>query len=335
MTPPLITLEEHFFSTPLPASLQSLYTEQLTHIPSLLPKLTDLAALRRLDMDAGGIALQVISHAPGLCAHDLAACRAANDQLAAAIRAEDLRAGKLEGRSGRFAGFAVAPMADPAAAADELRRAVRQLGFVGALVDNRCQGRFYDGEEYEELGVPVYLHPSWAGEEEMKGKYEGNFEAAAARSMASSGMGWHCETGLHVLRLFAAGLFDRRPGLKIVIGHMGEMIPFMLQRIQALSRRWGPFRRDFGTVYAENIWITTSGVWSLDPLRCILANTRLDHILYSVDYPFQSNEAGLEWIRELEQSGLVDEEQLKAIAYGNAEKLLGVELPGRPQGALN
>jgi predicted TIM-barrel fold metal-dependent hydrolase len=219
---------------------------------------------------------------------------------------------------------------------------VRELGFVGALVDNRCLGRFYEGDEYEvwwaaaeELGVPVYLHPTWAGEEEMQGRYEGNFGAAAARGMASSGMGWHCETGMHVLRLFAAGLFDRRPGLKIVVGHMGEMIPFMLQRIQALSRRWGVFRRDFGTVYAENIWITTSGVWSLDPLRCILANTKLDHILYSVDYPFQTNEAGLEWIRELEKSGLVDEEQLKAIAYGNAEKLLGVKLPGSPQEALN
>ena len=91
----------------------------------------------------------------------------------------------------------------------------------------------------------------------------------------------------------------------------------------------GTFRRDFGTVYEENIWITTSGVWSLDPMRCILANTRLDHILYSVDYPFQTNEAGLEWMRQLEESGLVDEEQLKAIAYGNAEKLLGIKLPDR------
>jgi predicted TIM-barrel fold metal-dependent hydrolase len=150
---------------------------------------------------------------------------------------------------------------------------------------------------------------------------------AAAGSMASSGLGWHSETALHVLRLFASGLFDRRPRLKIVVGHMGEMIPFMLQRIEKLSRRWGTFERDFGTVYNENIWITTSGVWSLDPMRCILANTRLDHILYSVDYPFVSNEAGLGWMRELEQSGLVDEEQLRAIAYGNAEKLLGIKVP--------
>lgn len=342
MPPPLLPLEEHFFTTPLPPPLLALYTEQLTHIPDLLTKLTDLSTLRRRDMAAGGIALQVISHAPGLGEYSLEICRAANDQLAAAIRAEDIRAraaraagkeGEAEGK-GSFAGFAVLPMGDAGAAAGELRRAVRELGMVGALVDNHCRGRFYDGGEYEvwwaaveEVGVPVYLHPTWASEGMME-RYRGEgFGDAAAGGMASSGLGWHSETALHVLRLFAAGVFDRRPGIKIVIGHMGEMIPFMLQRIQRLSRRWGTFERDFGTVYAENIWITTSGVWSLDPMRCILANTRLDHILYSVDYPFASNEAGLEWMKELEQSGLVDEEQLRAIAYGNAEKLLGIKVP--------
>jgi predicted TIM-barrel fold metal-dependent hydrolase len=105
---------------------------------------------------------------------------------------------------------------------------------------------------------------------------------------------------------------------------MGETLPFMLGRIQVYSRRWRDFRRDFKTVYDENIWITTSGVWSLDPMRCILANTRLEHILYSIDYPFQSNEAGLEWMTDLENSGLVIEDQLKAIAFRNAEKLLGL-----------
>ena len=227
-------------------------------------------------------------------------------------------------------------MSDGAEAVAELKRVVKELGFVGVLIDNRSPGgKFYDGVEYEgwweaveEVGVPVYLHPSWVGGEEM-GRYEGGFGEAAARSLASSGWGWHSETGMHVLRLFAAGVFDQWPEVKIVIGHMGEMIPFMLERIKVLSRRWGTFRRDFGTVYDENIWITTSGVWSLDPMRCILANTRLDHILYSVDYPFQTNEVGLAWMRELEESGLVDEEQLKAIACGNAEKLLGVKLPER------
>lgn len=307
-------------------------------MPDVYAKLTDLtgdpAGPRRRDMAAGRVALQVVSHVPGLGVCEAGACRAANDELFAAVREEERRAGGTarEGRA-RMAGLAVAPMGDPAAAAVELRRAVRELGFVGALVDNHAAGRFYDGPEYdawwaaaEELGAPVYLHPTWPSED-MAARYRGNFADAAAASMASSGLGWHTDTALHVMRLFASGLFDRRPGLKIVIGHMGETIPFMLQRIQALSRRWGTFRRDFKTVYDENVWITTSGVWSVDPMRCILANTRIDRILYSVDYPFQKNEVGLEWITELEESGLVDGEQLKAIAYGNAEKLLGVKAP--------
>ncbi|KAK4241177.1 hypothetical protein C8A03DRAFT_12554 [Achaetomium macrosporum] len=327
MTPrPLITLEEHFFSTAVPDTLRATYSEQLKHVDNVLAKLADLGDVRRHDMDAGGVSLQVISHGAGLSGHDTAVCRAAKDQLAAAIKAE-------EARKGRFAGFAVAPMHNPDEAVAELRRAVREQGFVGALVDNHCGGTFYDGAPYdvwwaaaEELDVPVYLHPTWPSDD-MGSHYEGNFSRVAAQSMASNGMGWHTETGLHVLRLFASGLFDRHPRLKVIIGHMGETIPFMLQRIQALSRRWGEFQRDFRTAYDENIWITASGVWSLDPLRCILANTRLDHILYSVDYPFQTNEAGLEWIHELEKSGLIDEEQLNAIGYGNAEKLLVVRAP--------
>jgi predicted TIM-barrel fold metal-dependent hydrolase len=158
-------------------------------------------------------------------------------------------------------------------------------------------------------------------------RHKGNFSDAAALSMSTSGMGWHAETGLHLLRLFASGLFDRRPGLKVILGHMGEMIPFMLDRIQVLSRRWGEYERDFRTVYRENVWITTSGVWSVDPMRCILANTPIEKILYSVDYPFQSNENGLKFMRELEESGLVNQEQLEAIAFRNAEKLLGVKVP--------
>jgi predicted TIM-barrel fold metal-dependent hydrolase len=131
MTPPLLPLEEHFFTTPLP--------------PALLPKLTDLSALRRRDMAAGGVTLQVISHAPGLGEYPAAVCRAANDQLAEANR-RDVEDARGEGRGrGCFAGFAAVPMGEPAEAVVEVRRAVRELGFVGVMVDNHCRGRFYEG----------------------------------------------------------------------------------------------------------------------------------------------------------------------------------------------
>ncbi|KAK2067822.1 hypothetical protein P8C59_001528 [Phyllachora maydis] len=355
MTPPLVTLEEHFFSSTVPESLQNQYSVQLKHVPSLLAKLRDLGDLRLQHMDAGGVALQVVSHAPGLStatgehsgSHSTSpdggpvqGCRRANDHLAEAIRAKT--------GAGRLAAFAVLPMGSPGEAALELRRCVRDLGFVGALVDNHVGGSYYEGEPYdvfwqaaEELGVPVYLHPTWpdedpreavagripAGNPEANDKGHSRMSEMAALSIAAGGFGWHASVGMHVLRLYADGLFDRFPRVKLIIGHFGEMLPFMLERIYFLSPRWGSFTRDFKAAWDENIWITTSGVWSLNPMRCILHNTKVEHILYSVDYPFQTNENGLAWVKELEASGLVTPEQLERIAYKNAESLLGIQVP--------
>ncbi|KAK4162387.1 hypothetical protein QBC43DRAFT_321842 [Cladorrhinum sp. PSN259] len=328
--PPLISLEEHFFTSPLPEELSKLYSQQLSHIPSLLPKLTDLSSSVRIpDMDAGKISLQVISHAPGLCSYPPEYSIRANDQLFQAWKSHVTR----------FHGLAVLPMKEPRAAAAELERAVKHLGLLGALVDNHTDdGQFYDSDRYEpfwqkaeELGVPVYLHPTWpASNTTSSSLYEGNFSEGASKSLGASGFGWHSETGLHFLRLFASGLFDRHPKLKIILGHMGEMIPFTLQRIVSLSRRWGEFDRDFRKVWDENVWITTSGVWDLAPLRCVLSegNTKIERILYAVDYPFQSNEVGKKFLEELEGSGLVDREGMEKICYGNAERLFGIKLVG-------
>jgi predicted TIM-barrel fold metal-dependent hydrolase len=161
----------------------------------------------------------------------------------------------------------------------------------------------------------------------MAPRYSGNFTSGAAASLGASGFGWHSETALHVLRLFASGLFDRFPKVQIIVGHFGEMLPFMLQRVCDLSLRWGNFKRPFKQVWDENIWITTSGVWSIDPMACILRNTKIERILYSVDYPFAKNENGLSWFKDLERSGLVGKEDLERIAFKNAEKLLGVKAP--------
>lgn len=320
--PPLITLEEHFFSEAITASTSSQYSEQLRHVPGLLEKLHDLGASRLRDMDAAQISVQVVSHGPG--ALSPGQCAAANDQLAAAVAAH----------SGRFAGFAVLPMADPAACVTELTRCVRKLGFVGALVDNHANGTYYDGEAYgpfweavQDLDVPVYLHPTWPTDAMRTALYSGNFSNSAALSIGTSGFGWHSDVAMHFLKLFASGLFDRLPRLKIIVGHMGEMLPFMLDRIVILSARWGARDRPFREVWDSNIWITTSGVWSVDPMACILRNTKIDHILYSVDYPFAKNEDGLRFMDELRKSGLVSPEEFEKIAHKNARALLRVGEP--------
>jgi predicted TIM-barrel fold metal-dependent hydrolase len=320
MVPPLITLEEHFFSAGSLSSFQTKYAEQLKHLPGLLGKLQDLGELRLQDMNAGNVSIQVISHGPGTL--NPSQCRAANEELASAV---------AKNRS-RFAGFAVLPMKEPTIAAEELTRCVRELGFVGALIDNHVDGKYYDGDEYhpvfqaaQDLDVPIYLHPTWPSED-MAPRYSGNFSSGASASLGASGLGWHSETVLHVLRLFASGLFDRFPKAKIIIGHFGEMLPFILQRVCELSLRWGVFRRSFKQVWDENIWITTSGVWSLDPMACILRNTMVERILYSIDCPFAKNEKGLNWMEELERSGLVGKYDLERIAFKNAEELLRIKV---------
>lgn len=319
---PFITLEEHFISTAIWDASSAKYSEQFKHLPKVQEQLRDLDEIRLQEMDHGKIAVQIISHAPGGCALGLKENAAANDQLAEAVKRHPQR----------FAGFAVLPMLQPSDAAAELERCVKQLGFVGALVDNHANGKFYDGKEFwpvfeaaERLDVPIYLHPNYP-DDELAAHYKGNFTDGAALSMGTSGFGWHSETALHVMRLFAAGVFDAFPRLKIIVGHFGETLPFMLGRICQLSVRWGDRKRKFRQVWDENIWITLSGVWSVDPMACILRNTKIERILYSVDYPFANNQWGVEFMKDLRKSGLVNEDQYKKIAFENAEALLRIKV---------
>lgn len=317
---PIITLEEHFLST-VAENSKTNKDEMFKQIPGLWDKFTELGPLRLDAMDAGQVTLQVISHGPGDLTPDQ--CREANAQLAQAVQAHP----------GRFAGFAVLPMEHPAEAATELRRTCSEDKFLGALVDSHTDaGTYYEGPEYDvlwkaasELDVPIYIHPTWPSE----GLYNTYRSKVIPEQMSSAistfGFGWHSDVAVHVLRLYAGGVFDRFPSLKIVIGHFGEMIPFMLQRIERITARFGK-TRSFRQVWDENLWLTTSGNWALDPLACILRNTKKDRIMYSVDYPFASNEDGLKWLEELEGSGLVSKEELDGIKWKNAARLLKVDV---------
>lgn len=326
---PIITLEEHFLSRAACAHPNA-HNEEFKAIPGLFDSFTELGPRRLQDMDSGKVTMQVISHGPG----DLspAQCRECNDQLAEAVR----------DHPSRFAGFAELPMDDPAAAAAELRRTCGGGGgggmpggvrFVGALVDSHTEaGRYYDGPEFDalwsaaaELGVPVYLHPTWPTEGLAAAQGSPHLPAAVSTAILAFGFGWHGDVAVHVLRLYAAGVFDRFPRLQVVIGHMGEMIPYMLQRIQRVSSRWGR-ARSFREVWDGNLWLTTSGNWALDPLACILRNTKRHRIMYSVDYPFAKSADGLRWLEELEESGMVSEEELEGIRWKNAARLLKLDV---------
>ena len=195
----------------------------------LLPELGE----RRLQyMDEAGITVQVLSGSgpgpdlvPG--ADGIAIAREMNDHLAAAVaRHPD-----------RFAGFAVLPMTSPDACAAELTRAVKDLRFVGALINGTTEGRFLDHPSYDallatavDLDVPIYIHPHLPPEPVRQAYYTGLPEGAG-RVSESAAWGWHSETAIQVLRLVLAGTLDKYPKLKLIIGHMGEMLPVMLARI--------------------------------------------------------------------------------------------------------
>lgn len=320
---PLITLEEHFVSEAVRTSdidddLVGL--QRLGIPPSIITRLANLGELRLQDMEAGGISLQVVSHTPRKGSAPIESCRKANEELYRAVQHSQRR----------LKGFAMIQMNEPAAAAEELHRCVKTLGFVGALVNNHEKGRFYDDtfflpvfSKFQRLDVPIYLHPIFPGP--SMGQGAGNYPDIVNVGLDTFCWGWHSETGVHILRLFASGLFDEYPRLKVIIGHMGEMPPFMLERIISFTKKqWPERKRDLQTVCEQNIYINTSGMFTLAPIACLLRVCKIEHIIYSVDYAFSGNEEGKDFIAELARSGLCSKEEMDKIAFGNTEDLLGV-----------
>jgi predicted TIM-barrel fold metal-dependent hydrolase len=287
---------------------------------SIQKKLVDLADIRLADMDAAGIDVQVISYtAPGPQSLDPPQARdlssAANDVLAEAVAAHP----------DRFAGLATLPLSDPDGAARELERAVLKLGYRGAIINGLVQGRFLDDPAFapvlaqaERLKAPLYLHPSLPPQSVMQA-YFGGLPPGHALSLATAAWGWHSETAIHVLRLILAGVFDRYPDLQLIIGHMGEMLPFSLARAEwALGAQSKHLRQPLSEYFQTNIWITTSGYFTYAPLQCALSVIGADRILFAIDYPYGSNEEGR---RFLETVPISSGDRAK-IAHKNAERLL-------------
>jgi uncharacterized protein len=174
--------------------------------------------------------------------------------------------------------------------------------------------------------VPLYLHPAPPSAPLRDALYHGLPPAVAGR-LATGAWGWHAEAGLHVLRLIATGVFDRHPGLRLIVGHCGEMVPFMLDRIDAMLRT-GPMALKPSDYFLRNIWVTTSGLFSLPPVLCTVQVLGVDRVLFSVDYPFGDNAAGRAMLDALP---LAPADKAR-IAGGNAEYLLRLKAPPPPLG---
>ncbi len=320
-----IAIEEHFLAAGFREVMRRGAPSQgggsnVAFVAEQQAKLADLGATRLKDMDAGGIDLQVISHTvsgvvslPG--GEGVRLAREANDQLAAAVVAHP----------DRFAGFATLPMTEPEAAADELERAVRALGLKGAMINGTTHGRFLDDasflpilERAVALNVPIYVHPGVPPAAVREAYYAG-FDPAVNFSLATAGWGWHSEVGIHALRLILAGVFDRLPSLQIIIGHMGEMIPFMLARIHnVLTPVAKHLQHTVPEYFLQNFYITTSGFFTDPPLLLALQVMGADRIIFSVDYPFSTNEQG----RVFLDSASISPADKEKISHLNAERIL-------------
>jgi predicted TIM-barrel fold metal-dependent hydrolase len=284
-------------------------------------ELAELGDKRLADMDAAGITVQVLSVAgpgadlvPGQAGIDLA--RAYNDALAEACARYP----------GRFRGFAHLPLLEPEAAARELRRCVGELGFDGVLVNGATDGRFLDDPRFqpvlaeaEALDRPIYLHPGLPTTDVRRAYYDGlpgNFSF----TLALSAWGWHVDTAIHVLRLALSGALDRHPRLKIVVGHMGEALPFMLDRIDETTASEAAHRlkRPVRQTITEQVWITTSGFFTPIPFMAALMAFGVDRIMFSVDYPFASNARARAFLDALP----VSPADRRKMAHENADRLL-------------
>ncbi|HEX3951018.1 MAG TPA: amidohydrolase family protein [Steroidobacteraceae bacterium] len=310
----IVALEEHFW---IP-ELRDRYSGPRgisAHTPAR--QLDDLGAIRLQDMDAAGISMQVISHMqPGTQIFDAetatALARKANDALHSAIRSHPRR----------FAGFAELPTVDPEAAADELERTVVKLGFKGALINGLTAGAFLDEKRFwciferaQALDVPLYFHPGIphpAVTQAYYGEYRrGDFP------YLSVVWGFTAETALQAIRLIVGGVCDAYPKLKIILGHLGETIPFTLWRCDWLAEHVGG-RSAFADTFREHFYVTTSGNFQHSALTCAIAELGIDRIMFAVDYPYNANEQGVAFV----QSAPMEDAEKTKILHANADRLL-------------
>jgi len=258
------------------------------------------------------------------------------EALDLARHANDALAQTVATHPDRFVGLAALPMQDPEAAAEELRRTVLTHGFRGALVNGYTSdrtldvARYYDHGDYEplwatlvELGVPLYLHPR----NPLPGQrviYEGR------EQLLGPTWAFAIETGTHALRLIASGLFDRHPRLQIILGHLGEFLPFAIHRFEQRLSRIPDARleRTPSAVLRENFRVTTSGNYHTPSLRACIEQLGAERLLFAADYPFEVLDEGTSWFDALE----LDDDVKTLIGSRNAARLFALDVPFQSRG---
>jgi hypothetical protein len=327
-----VALEEHFAVPSIAGRIDKAVLARRGYRPRTMPKdapsplelLAEVGERRLKSMNDAGISVQVLSNSgpgPDLVAgpDGVAMARETNDQLAKIVA----------DRPDRFAGFAALPLQSPDAAAKELSRAVKELGFVGAMVHGTTEGRFLDHASFdqilaaaEELDVPIYIHPH-IPPEAVRQAYFSDLPTGAGRVLETAGWGWHSETAIHVLRMVVAGTLDRHRRLKLIIGHMGEMLPMMLDRAdQVFALDVDHLQRPVSRTVLDQVWITTSGIFNEPPFLAALLTFGIDHIMFSVDYPYAPDALGRKFLERISLSPA----DMEKLTHGTADALLKLKV---------
>ena len=328
----IVAIEEHFtlpvipgFTAAKPMAASVANDDNLPAVVrNVAPKIVDIGEKRIADMDSNGITVQVLSKA-GNHIGASADLFEGDEAVGFARKFNDEFARKVAEHPDRFAAFAHLPTSIPEAAADELERTVTEFGFKGALISGMVRGSFLDDPKFapllaraEKLDVPLYIHPGMPPAEVRKAYYEG-FAPKINFGLATFAWGWHYETALHVMRLAVAGVMDRYRKLNFIIGHMGEGLPAMLARCEhQFSTNLSYLSRPLSKTITDQVYVTSSGFFTNPPFTAALETFGIDRLLFSVDYPYASNEDGRAFLDNLPISGA----DFVKFAHGNADRLL-------------
>ena len=310
-SPSVIAVEEHFWSP----NLRDLHAgRQSVGSAAVAERLGDLGMLRIREMDEAGIDLQVISET---------APAAQNLEPDAAVllarRSNDLLHAAIQEHPDRFAGFAALPTSAPSAAAAELERTVTRLRFKGAMISGLTGGAFLDEKRFwpiferaSALDVPLYIHPAWP-HAAVRDVYYRPFAA-----LSGAALGFTVEALTQAVRLVTSGVLDEFPRLKIILGHLGEALPFLLWRIDNACRRQMNLPNEFASYVRRHFYVTTSGAFSNAALACTIAELGIDRIMFAVDWPYQPNAAA----RQFMVAAPIGDADRRRILAGNARALL-------------
>ncbi|MDP2782922.1 amidohydrolase family protein [Devosia sp.] len=325
---PFIGVEETF-STPDLMALNSINQDHIDFLTEI--GLADLGRARVDLMDQAGLNIAILS------AHTPAVQNVPGQEgIDFAYRLnKGLVDGPMAAHPGRFQAFATLPLQSPQAAADELERAVREDGFLGVLTNGHIGKKFLDHPDFEPvlaraeaLNVPIYLHPGYPADEVFQIYYDTTRseykEEYQDYIFSGSGYGWHQEVLTQCVRMIIYGVFDRFPKLQIIVGHMGEGLPFYYERIvnDLGGSTENSLKKPLGQYFQDNFWFTTSAFFQDDLLHLLLKYISVDRLMFATDYPFADMKEGTDWFRAVD----LPREAKEKIAFRNAEKLFGIKV---------